>query len=978
MADFVPVRKVEDNKFVPVRKMEDFIPVRKVEDTAPSLPSQVTPTNIATVTPANVAPVDTEQQPVEESLLRKLVNLPFVKQQSERMFGKSLPVMEKGSEDLLKGLERGDVVVESLIKKFDPNITPESVSKQSLPEFLVKDYSRQVLADFARFYKPTSYLTFEGAGKAIQPLVKGVGAPVVKAVWNKIPENIRKVLLKNLTIGKGQPQAYQALAEKARLEKMAGEKEAKKVLDILSTTKNPMLYTSLKTGKEVLIKAGKPLSLEQQIHLGRIFRGEVSLSGMKSRLLQPQEKVARIMKEIEVNVAFNPEVNSLQMELSSINKALRNKVKRAEALEAAPALERKELLLKRKIVAEKLEKKVIGLENKIRSKYDIFDKTFVNQIKNNPRYIELAGISAEGRQIMDKWSKALIKSGIPTEEAKKIIEENIGSYMPRMFKSRLPGEAPLGYGYKDMRLRLNGLKHRKNLSAEVLKEMAEIKEPALPVAIRTKELSTTVANANLFSRVADNPEWSNIAPIYKDWVKMPDTATMGALRNKYVIPEIAHDINGVIGASSQGFETYLKILSAWKYGKVVLNPATHARNIMSNSMLLDFSGMNHLRQAYLAPRVLVDYYKKGKYYQEAVSTSLLSSDFFSVEAKQFLDNGIKSTTQSGMIKLLDMTKVPFRKLGDLYQFEEQFFKMMKFTDMRMKGATVEQAFTEAEKWIFNYNKIPKIIDFTRKFGSPFITFTYKAIPRIAETMVNNPIKLYKYYAFFNAFNNASAKSLGMTPKQIEEDNKYLPDYMKMKIPGIPSNLLMPVRDKYGGTQYLNLEYILPVGMAPEIAERGILDGVFSNPFVNIIGEIKSNRDFLGREIVGKGFSPLEANLKMAEHAYRQLAPSFAPNIGSFKGGYSWEKLRDSLHKRGDYIGRVREPGQVLFDVLAGLKVTPVNIQEQKMFQRFEKESDVKVIMNELKKTKRHMGIGEEEKEKKRAEVMERIGRIINK
>ena len=38
---------------------------------------------------------------------------------------------------------------------------------------------------------------------------------------------------------------------------------------------------------------------------------------------------------------------------------------------------------------------------------------------------------------MDKWSRALVESGLPTKKTKEIIEANIGQYMGRMYRSKL-------------------------------------------------------------------------------------------------------------------------------------------------------------------------------------------------------------------------------------------------------------------------------------------------------------------------------------------------------------------------------------------------------------------------------------------------------------------------------------------------------------------------------------------------------------
>jgi len=591
-----------------------------------------------------------------------------------------------------------------------------------------------------------------------------------------------------------------------------------------------------------------------------------------------------------------------------------------------------------------------------------------------PQFREYQAVAKEGRAIMDRWSQELVKSGIPSKQATKVIEENIGRYMPRMFAPRLL-ERGVGFPRKPLRLRLAGLKHRKNLSESVLKKLEVIKEPALPTAIRVRELATTSANAELFNTVARNPNWAANTNITGRMVQMPNTVSMGALKGKWVIPEIGNDINGLVVARSQALKIYDKALSAWKFGKVVLNPATHARNIMSNTMLLDMSGVNHLRQAQLLPRVIRDYTSKGKFYQEAKAQGLLGTEFYRVEASQFLNSYNLTPADTHLSRIMNVLKVPFRKAGETYQFEEQLAKMIKFTDMRLKGAGATLAAKEGEKWLFNYQKIPKFIEWGRRFGSPFVTFSYKAIPRVAETAVNNPLKLYKYYAFANAFNNASAKQIGLTEEEMERERRYMPEWMKTKIPGMPTQLLMPAKDEYGRTQYLNLEYILPVGMAPEIAERGIMRGLITNPALTAFTEIKSNRDFRGKEIYSETDTAKERNFKIAEYLYRQAMPSFAPGLPRIKGGYSWEKLKASLEKRGDYLGRVRSPEQVMLDIFAGLKIQPVSVREGVRFESYKKQSDIQEALRKMRRTYRHKGISREEKERVKRETLEKIRRI---
>lgn len=783
---------------------------------------------------------------VEQDFYTKEVR-PKVKR-PETKVGKALRIAQRymPSELGKRFVEAEERIVPKIQRFIEP--TPEVLAKAKRP--LLTEFPKFMAGELISLYKPSRLVTAQAIGAGLGVAAKGIARIT--------PAPIKRVLGKALVYRYAQPKPYVQAAEKAALKRMVGGEEATQVSKILSTT-----------------RVGKPLTSSQQRYVGRLFRGEVTVTP--------------------------------------------------------------------KLLAK-------------------------------PKFREYQVIAKEGRTIMDKWSRELIKSGVPSKEANRVIEQNIGRYMPRMFAPRLL-ERGVGFPRRPLRLKLTGLKHRKDLSESVLRKLEVIKEPALPTAIRVRELATTSANAELFNTVARNPAWVANTNTTGNMIQMPNTATMGALRGKWVIPEIGSDISGIVAARSQAIKIYDKALSAWKFGKVVLNPATHARNIMSNTMLLDMSGINHFQQARLLPRVVKDYINKGRLYQEARSGGLLGTEFYSVEASQFLNSYNLTPTEAHLPRIMNVLKAPFRRAGETYQFEEQLAKMIKFTDMRTKGFGVEAAVRESEKWIFNYQKIPKFIEFARRFGSPFITFTYKALPRLAETAVNNPLKLYKYYAFANAFNNASAKQIGLTEEEMAREAKYMPEWMKTKIPGMPTQLLMPTKDEFGRTQYLNLEYILPIGMAPEVAERGIMRGLITNPTLTAFTEIKSNRDFRRKKIYSETDTAGERNIKIAEYLYRQAMPSFAPGLPRIKGGYSWEKAKAALEKRGDYLGRVRSPEQVMLDIFAGLKIQPVSVREGIRFESYQKKADIQEALRKLRSTYRHKGISKEEKERVKKETLEKIKRI---
>ena len=780
-----------------------------------------------------LTPDKKEKLQIKEFLSKPRANVPFV-----------------------KAMEIGGKAVEAFAHFIEPKSVPPN---RTMVGLVLKDATRQGIADYLRFYKPWNLLATNMTGKALQKIAPSVGRGIAKVT----PERIKAPMRRFFTVGKGQPVAYQALKERNILAREAGGREAQDVAKILSTK-----------------STGELLTQQEQQYLGRIFRKET-------------------------------------------------------------------------------------IESPI--------------LKAHPRYKELKAISDEGRKVIDKWSIDLANSGIPKEQAKKVIEENVGKYMARMFPKYLRGK-PSGLSLTGkLRYRLDGLRHRKDLSAKVLKELGEIKEPALPTALRVKEISGTLANKRLFDEVSKNPEWVAKTNTTGNLVKLPDVKTLGALQNKWVIKEIADDVNGMLQASKVSQEVMAKVgnlyskgLSAWKYSKVVLNPATHSRNIISNSMLLDLSGTGHIRQAQLFPSVIKDYMSKGPLYQRALKNGGIGGEWVGSEVAKIKD--FYTMGQGGNLsKWLNVLKAPFKKASNIYQGEEQVAKLIKFADMISKGASDKIAAREAQKWLFNYNKIPDIIK-VAKHVSPFITFTYKSIPRIAEAIATNPMRVYKYYAFFNAFNSASAKLQGMSPEEFAREKKALPPWLMRSIGGMPSNLLFPWKDKYNRTQWLNLEYMLPTGMAPEVMRGHII----SNPLITITAELMKNKDFKGLPIVLEGMNKGEAISAVANHVYRQVAPSLAPGLKGVKGwsgGYSFAKVMNAFDKIPDRAERIRSVRSSLFDVLLGLKITPLDIDKSETFKMYNKKRRIEDIQKQVLKLD-HPAISESYRDKQMEILFQRQQRIL--
>lgn len=729
--------------------------------------------------------------------------------------------------------------------------------------------------------------------------------------------------------------------------------------------------------------AGAEARIEGQI--GKQFRTETGfIEEAVSEGILPTGKAGIITHPIAPKTGNIP--SDLLKKGESVLREI-TQVSKAPTIVKPLAVGRKALLKQRRGIVEDIHKESMRVELGARASYSLFDRQFSEQIRRHPKFKQLSRLSQEGRDIMDKWSKELIKSGIPSKRAAEIIEANTGEYMARMYEKKLIKD-PLFFGnFKTLRLRVNGLRKRKQLSEDALRSLGIVNEPALAVSTRVKEISTSIANNKLFKTVAGNSEWSASTNATGNMVKLPDTKVMGALRNKWVIKSIGDDVNAIVGSSkNMAFEMYGKGMAAFKFGKVVLNPATHMRNMITNTMLLDMSGVGHDEQLFLFPKMMKEYIKKGPIYQRALKSGAIGGEFYGGDIKIIQDFYLHNN-KGNLGGWLNAMKIPFQKLGATYQAEEQLAKMVKFQHMLNGGASDAVAASEAQKWLFNYTEIPEAIKFAKQIA-PFITFTYKAIPRVVETGVNNPMKLYNYFAMFSAFNEAAKKTQNMTPAEYAKELNALPPWMMRSIGGFPSVLMMPHRDRAGRTQFVNLEYILPLGMAPEIIERGLGSGglaeamgaIIGNPYFTVLSDIISNKDFRGQAIVPDLSTFEEASKATIGHIYQQLAPSLAPGIAGMKGGYSWEKLMDAISKKKVKFERTkvkRELTPTVMDILMGLKITAVDIERSSIFQMQQKGRDKRELERQLFSAMGDFQMSKEEKAVMINRFYQKIQKVVN-
>lgn len=599
----------------------------------------------------------------------------------------------------------------------------------------------------------------------------------------------------------------------------------------------------------------------------------------------------------------------------------------------------------------------------------------LRQMRNDTRWNDAVEAAKEARLEMDTLGGQAVMQGLLKDET---FFRNYGKYMPRLYRKHEVDYEGLFDQLKERkptRLELSRFMKRDDIPEDVRLLMGEILEPGYPVAKGIAQVTRDVETAKLFNFVANNTEWtfkskSDLFDQGKnpaDYVEMPTTKKLGRLSGQHVLKPIADDLNTIIKVDSDAKKLVNKLVSEWKFGKVVLNPATHGRNILSNAMLAELGGLPMARVDVYA-QSLFELSRKGKYYKEAKDLGLLGNTYAQAEFDALLDTWNKSNGSllSRMAKRPSQTWLG-RKAAGAYQAEEQWFKLAKFIHNRRQGMTPEKAAADSNKWLFDYSDVPKYIDWARKspFGAPFITFTYKALPAIAESAVKYPWRIAALLSSIYAVQKYSSAKLGISEDQAEKIEKVLPERMRGSLAGgSPKFLLMPFKDKYGQLQFLDLTYILPWGDIGETGATGIPSAVplIGSP-AKVLWEVGLNKSsFTGKEIYKPTDTTAEAAQKISMFVYRMMAPSLAP------GGFGFEKLRKAAVGRPDYFGRTRSLPTAMLDTLAGLKTTPIDPKLQRSFLLREKQRDMDSLQTDAFKIKSNRGLTKEEKKSKLEEL----------
>lgn len=613
-------------------------------------------------------------------------------------------------------------------------------------------------------------------------------------------------------------------------------------------------------------------------------------------------------------------------------------------------------------------------------------------MRDNPEWQTAIDAIKTARSKFDEYAALAAEQKLLSQEN---FFKNHGKYMPRLYRRyEVDYDAQLRKwgAKKPTRLDQDRYKARQDIPEEVRILRGEILEPGYPIAKGLAQVIHDVETSKLFNFVADNGAWTvspeRMVELGKDpkkYTLMPETSKLGRLSGQYVDKYIASELNQMTKARGEVEKVSKRLVSEWKFNKVIFNPATHGRNMISNTMLAYLSGLPPWRVDIYAKAMKELYQQKGDYYQAAKDAGLFSTTFAKGELAPLIDSwnssngGIydriagmsekfaEGNVAEGLGRVLPSGTRAGQRAAKIYQGEEAWFKLAKYIQEAENGATPKQAAAAAQKALFDYTEVPPFVSWARTspLGAPFLTFTYKALPQILETGLTHPWRLGSLVYGIYALEEAARKEMGIDEDQMAYLQRIMPDRMKGEPLGLgPKALLLPFVDKYDQLQYLDLTYILPWGDIGETGATGIYQGspIHAAP-MRAIYEISLNKSaFTGQEIWNENDSKLVVTQKISDHLYKWAMPSLAPPVpGVTEGGYGFERIWKSVWGKEDYFGRVSAPTTAIASAIIGLKTNPLNPDIELFFRQKEFEDGFDEITAAAYKVQNHQGLSEEEK-----------------
>ncbi len=424
---------------------------------------------------------------------------------------------------------------------------------------------------------------------------------------------------------------------------------------------------------------------------------------------------------------------------------------------------------------------------------------------------------------------------------------------------------------------LKKLNLRRDYTKEERVAMGEIEDASFAIAETGRLMTNDLAVYKLYENLSKAPDlsMSKIAFDAKlakgeiredDWIRVADDSVTtaiakvdgepikryGKLAGQYVPKEVYKDltkINQLKTDDGKLLNGYLATNRLWKKTKTAWNPVVHVNNTVSNVILYDLADANYkfMARGFDELRKGYEGAADADLYKLAQSYGVFDVDMVSKELNKEVNDTLSKTLQGladdlnpEIVNAQKYSADTFKqlaakgynmtagKLESLYQSEDAAFRMGLFMDRISKGMQPAEAAADAKKWFIDYDINAPLINLMRRGPTPFLSYTYRVVPLLAEAAIRRPWKFAKWSTGAYMLNEAG-KEYGAGNE--EKERVLMRDSMKEKLFGIPflpsTTIKTPFsseRTDYKGDDiplYLDVKRFIPGGDVFSLGEKSL-------------------------------------------------------------------------------------------------------------------------------------------------------------
>jgi hypothetical protein len=473
----------------------------------------------------------------------------------------------------------------------------------------------------------------------------------------------------------------------------------------------------------------------------------------------------------------------------------------------------------------------------------------------------------------------------------------------------------------------------RDYTKEERQRMGEISDARYAIAKTYLLMAHDLASGRFFKAVAENEEWSrsNVAEGEwrnpsdidngQEWVRVPDTIIQntggvpkyGAMAGRFVRSAIWRDLTELDRMHNPN--SWRSLLTMWKLNKTARNPVVHMNNVVSNLVLADMADVTAVD--------LVDgiqsWLKKDQYYLDAQHHGAMGVDMISAEIRANHINPLleeivsagpgnngwmaRSKIIGTMAKVWDGIVKLDGKMQDAYKAEDDIFRMAYYRKLIREGMDPFIAADMTREQFIDYDIRAPWVNSLRYSVMPFIGYTYRAVPLVANTMMERPWKLAKY-ATIAYMINALAYWADDEADEDQERASFRDEEQGYTWLGTQRLWRLPFRDDAERPMFIDTRRWIPAGDVFDIGQGSSAVPIpapfmFGGPMMLAAELLLLNKSaFTGEEITGEYDTTLEKFSKSGGYALKSFIPS-APWI---PGSWYWEKIKNAMTGAVDYSG----------------------------------------------------------------------------